>query len=163
MLFRSAVHLGILSASLSTVVLVAMGSSPTLPVPSTPLPAVAADTTLRGEVTALNVAMVAAFNRNPASVARFYADSARIVGPNRQTVSGRTAIDRYWAGIRKPATWKLDVIEVGGSADEAYQIGVSTLASTGSNGRLGTYVCDFVVIWKRQPDGTLRIALDLYN
>ncbi|MBC7791096.1 MAG: DUF4440 domain-containing protein [Anaerolineae bacterium] len=122
-----------------------------------------ADTALRAEVKALNAAMVAAFNTDPSTVTRFYADSASIVGPRRTTVKGRAAIDRYWAGIRKPATWKLEVVEVGGSRAEAYQIGVSTLSSTGSNGQQGTYVCDFVVIWKRQPDGTLRIVLDLYN
>jgi ketosteroid isomerase-like protein len=127
------------------------------------VPRAPADSALHAEVAALNNAMVAAFETEPATVARFYADSARIVGPRRQTVAGRTAIDRYWASIRKPATWKLDVIEVGGSRAEAYQIGVSSLTSTGSDGQSRTYVCDFVVIWKRQADGTLRIMLDLYN
>jgi ketosteroid isomerase-like protein len=122
-----------------------------------------ADSALRAEVAALNAAMVAAFHRDPATVARFYADSAKIVGPKRQTVAGRAAIDHYWAGIRRPATWTLDVVDVGGSRAEAYQIGVSSLTSTGSDGQSRTYVCDFVVIWKRQADGTLRIALDLYN
>ena len=107
--------------------------------------------------------MVAAFDKDPATVARFYANTARIVGPGRQTVKGRAELDRYWANIRKPATWKLEVVEVGGSRTELYQIGVSTLTSTGSDGRQGTYVCDFVVIWKRQADGTLRIELDLYT
>jgi ketosteroid isomerase-like protein len=118
---------------------------------------------LRQEVEALTRAMVAAFDSEPASVARFYADDARIVGPRRQTVSGRAAIDRYWAGISRPATWTLEVVDVGGSRESAHQIGVSRLSSARSDGSTGTYVCDFVVIWRRQPDGTLRIVLDLYN
>lgn len=119
---------------------------------------------LRAEVTRLNEEMVAAFQRGDrAAVARFYADDARIVGPRRRVVQGREAIDRYWASIGSPAQWSLEVVEVGGSADEAYQLGVSTLTSPRGDGTPGSYTCDFVVIWKRQPDGRLRITLDQYN
>jgi ketosteroid isomerase-like protein len=118
---------------------------------------------MRAEVDSLNRAMVAAFDAAPAGVARFYADSARIVGPRRSTVAGRVAIDRYWASIRPPAKWTLEVREVGGSYESIHQVGVSTLTSTRADGTPDTYVCDFVVLWKRQPDGTLRITLDLYN
>lgn len=166
MALHTTLHVTLLSASLATVVLVAMETSTTIPAPPNATlasPIAATDSTLRAEVEALNAAMVAAFNKDPSAVARFYADSARIVGPRRATVRGRADIDRYWAGIRKPATWTLEVVEVGGSRAEAYQIGVSSLASTGAGGRQGSYVCDFVVIWKRQSDGTLLIALDLYN
>jgi ketosteroid isomerase-like protein len=124
----------------------------------------AASQALRAEVTRLNEEMVAAFQRGDrAAVARFYADDARIVGPRRRVVQGREAIDRYWASIGSPAQWSLEVVEVGGSADEAYQLGVSTLTSPGRDGVPDSYTCDFVVIWKRQPDGRLRITLDQYN
>jgi ketosteroid isomerase-like protein len=119
---------------------------------------------LHAEVTRLNEEMVAAFQRGDrAAVARFYADDARIVGPSRRVVQGREAIDRYWASIGSPAEWRLDVVEVGGSANEVYQLGVSTLTSPRRDGTPDTYTCDFVVIWKRQPDGRLRITLDQYN
>lgn len=167
MALRSTHNFTLLAAAISTVMLVAMGIPPVTAAPPPPTSTRAspttADSTLRAEIEALNAAMVSAFNKDPSTVARFYADSARIVGPGRETVKGRAAIDRYWAGIRKPATWTLEVVEVGGSRTEAYQIGVSRLTSSGANGQQGTYVCDFVVIWKRQSDGTLRIVLDLYN
>jgi len=124
----------------------------------------AASQALRAEVTRLNEEMMAAFQRGDrAAVARFYADDARIVGPRRQVVQGREAIDRYWASVGSPAQWRLEVVEVGGSANEAYQLGVSTLTSPRRDGTPDTYTCDFVVIWKRQPDGQLRITLDQYN
>jgi hypothetical protein len=50
------------------------------------------------------------------------------------------------------------VREVGGSNDDAYEVGVSTLTT-----ERGTYTCDFVLIWKRDAAGKLRIHLDLYN
>ena len=112
----------------------------------------------RAEIERLNKEMTAALERGDGlAVARVYADDARIVGPKRQTVSGREAIDRYWSRI-KGAKWTLEVKDVGGTKDDAYEIGVSTLTSPG-----GTYTCDFVLIWKRDAGGKLRIYLDLYN
>ena len=112
----------------------------------------------RAEIERLNREMTAALERGDGlAVAAIYADDARIVGPKRQTVAGREAIDQYWTRI-KDAKWTLEVREVGGSKDDAYEIGVSTLATP-----RGTYTCDFVVIWKRDAEGKLRIHLDLYN
>ena len=119
---------------------------------------------LRAEVERLNAEMVDAFHRGDRlAVARFYSDSARIIGPRRRTVEGRAAIDAYWQNIDGPATWSLEVIAVGGTADEVYQIGISTLTSPGEGGATDTYTCDFVAIWKRESDGRLRMVLDFYN
>jgi ketosteroid isomerase-like protein len=161
MAFSSTLRFTLVGAAILAVPLVATRHSPVFA--SHPAEPALEDSALRAEVAALNAAMVAAFERDAATVARFYGDSAKIVGPRRQTVAGRAEIDRYWASIRKPATWTLEAVEVGGSRAEAYEIGVSSLTSTGSDGQSRTYTCDFVVIWKRQADGTLRIALDLYN
>lgn len=112
----------------------------------------------RAEIERLNRDMTAALNRGDGlAVAAIYADGARIVGPKRQTVEGREAINAYWSRI-KNAKWTLEVREVGGTNDDAYESGVSTLTSD-----RGSYTCDFVVIWKRDASGKLRIHLDLYN
>lgn len=118
---------------------------------------------LRREIDSLNAAMMAAFRRGDLrAVARFYADDARIVGPRRSVTAGREAIDRYWTGVAGAKSWKLEVVDVGGSRDDAYQVGVSSL-TTVRDGAEATYTTDFVVIWKRQPNGEMKIALDLYN
>jgi uncharacterized protein (TIGR02246 family) len=115
------------------------------------------------EIRALNDSMTATFARGDvAGVARFYADDGRLVGPRRQTVRGRAAIDRYWASIRGAKSWRLEVLEVGGTREAAYQVGVSTLVTVGADGQEHSSVTEFVVIWKRQADGSLKIALDLY-
>jgi hypothetical protein len=77
-------------------------------------------------------------------------------------VRGRAAIDAYWTGLRNPRSWKLDVIEVGGHRDNPYQIGRSTLVTGGPSGDR-TSVVEFLVIWRRQPSGVLRMAVDYYR
>ena len=119
---------------------------------------------IRREVEAVNRAMEEAFNRGDlVGVARFYADDARIMGPRGEIVQSRERLDRYWAGIRNmnPRSWKLDVIEVGGSRDEPWQLGRSTLV-TGTAGQEQSSITDFIVLWRRQADGQLRIYIDLY-
>jgi ketosteroid isomerase-like protein len=107
--------------------------------------------------------MVAAFNSGDMlAVARFYTDDARIDGERGELVQGRAAVDKYWADIRNAKSWKLDVIDVGGHPDNPYQIGRSTLVTTGPNGDR-TSVVEFLVIWRRDPRGGLRIAVDYYR
>ena len=153
------------SAVIAISLIATLGCSASRPAPSSQ-PVVSITTSqhaMHAEIDSLNRAMVAAFDSSPAKVARFYADSARIVGPRRQEVRGREAIDRYWASIRTPAQWSLTVVEVGGDARSAHQVGISRLTSPGRADVPSTYECDFVVLWRRQADGTMRITLDLYN
>ena len=117
---------------------------------------------VRNEVDSLNRAMEQAFAKGDMmAVAKFYADDAKLMGPRGTDISGRAAIDRYWSGIKGAKSWKLEVLEVGGDRSTAYQVGRSTLVTSGAAGDQ-TSISRFVVIWKRQPDGRFRIALDFY-
>lgn len=118
---------------------------------------------LRAEIEGINRQLEEAFNRNDMmAIARYYTDDARLIGPRGQEVRGRAAIDGYWLGVRNPKSWRLEAFDIGGSRDEAYQFGRSTLVQTGTAGDR-TSVSDFVVIWKRGADGQLRMALDFYH
>lgn len=118
---------------------------------------------LRAEIEGINRQLEAAFNRKDMlAVARYYTDDARLVGPRGQEIRGRAAIDAYWLSIRGPKSWRLEAFDIGGSRNEAYQFGRSTLVQEGTAGDR-TSVADFVVIWKRGPDGQLRMALDFYH
>jgi len=118
---------------------------------------------LRREIVEANRRMVETMKRGDLpGVARFYADDATILFHQGQKIQGRQAVDTYWTSIKGAKDWKLDVIEVGGSLDEAYQIGKSSFTSV-MNGKENTYTCDFVAVWKRQKDGALKIYVDIYN
>jgi len=123
----------------------------------------AADTTskLFREISALNRAMEASVVGGSAKgAAAFYADDAIVRTPRRIVVRGREAVDRYFAQISNALSWKLDVIQVGGHVDAPWQVGKSTLIS---GTRPDTSVVNFVVYWRRQPDGKLKIELDYYQ
>lgn len=116
----------------------------------------------------MNRKQIEAFNKGDLlGVARIYADDATIYFPHYQSkqgrkIHGRAAIDKYWLAIEKPKAWKLEIVEVGGTKDAIWEIGKSTLTEE-FDGKDSTYVGDFVVIWKRQTDGTYRIHTDIYN
>lgn len=113
--------------------------------------------TLEQEVRALHVAMVGAYKRDPASVARFYTDDASIMGGGARAL-GREQVDRYWREGPGGAEWTLEVLEVGGDAKSPWVRGRSTLASP--SGR--RMVTDYVGILKRGSDGQLRFYIDIY-
>ena len=116
------------------------------------------DPGLRAEIQAVNDSMVAAFNSGDMlAVARFYTDDARIDGERGELVQGRAAVDKYWTGIRNAKSWKLDVIAVGGHRDNPYQVGRSTLVTTGPNGDR-TSIVEFLAIWRRETRGAIRMA-----
>ncbi|MDQ3518904.1 MAG: S41 family peptidase [Gemmatimonadota bacterium] len=122
---------------------------------------------LRAEVERANQAMVTAFDRGDfLAVARFYTDDARIIGPGGQRISGRDAINAYWtsmsAGGGEGRAWKLEVLEVGGDAATPFQVGRSTLSSSGAGGRR-EMVSEFIGIWKRQPTGELKLYIDIWH
>lgn len=127
-----------------------------------------ASASLRRKVEDMNRKQIEAFNKGDLlGVARIYADDATIYFPRYSqkkggSIQGREAIDKYWLDIGKPKEWKLEITEVGGTKDAIWEIGKSTLTAE-YDGEDSTYVGDFIVIWKRQKDGSYRIHTDIYN
>jgi len=102
------------------------------------------------------------FNRGDAAgVAAQYTDDGQLLPPNSDILTGKQAIQGFWQGAFdmgiKSATF--ETIEVGGSADIAYEIGKYTLQSEGGNeidrGR-------YLIIWKNEA-GQLKIYRDIWN
>ena len=123
------------------------------------------DRAVRRELAAINAAMAATFNRGDyLGAARFYADDAQIIGPGAPRVIGRAAIDRYWTSLPAGSTWRLDVLDAGGGHSSPWQLGRSTLVmpSRDPGGTPFTSVVDFLGVWKRQADGTLKLYIDMY-
>ncbi|MEP6692143.1 MAG: hypothetical protein ABJD07_13370 [Gemmatimonadaceae bacterium] len=118
---------------------------------------------LRKEIEARNAVMTDGLRRGDLlGVARVYEDDGQIRGPQIR-VKGRAAIDEYYTGIKGAKDWKLEVQEVGGTRESAWEIGRSTLAQVNGDGQWHKSAVDFVMIWKRDPAGQLRVHLEIYN
>ncbi len=112
------------------------------------------------QIMLLNQQMEEAFNKNDMNkVAAFYADDGEIVDDS-YTVKGRNNLDKYWLNLKdKGRGWKLSVIEIGGQGEFVYQLGRSDLKHI-SQGREANSITNFVLIWKKQTDGTYKIFRD---
>lgn len=108
----------------------------------------------------LNKEMERVFNANDmAATAAFYSDDAEISGSN-YSVTGRKNLDNYWLSLKdRGRGWKLKVIEIGGTGDYVYQLGNSDLTYL-VNGKETKSVTNFVLIWKKQMDGSYKIFKD---
>ncbi len=102
-------------------------------------------------------------------IADLYADDALLLGPAGFRVEGREALDDYWSQFADPVHWKLEIFEIGGSDQMAYELGRSHLTldnaldnALDNDGIAHTSVVDFVVLWKRDATGAWKIALDAF-
>ena len=108
----------------------------------------------------LNKQMEKVFNANDMVVmAVFDTEDAEIRGSN-YVVTGRKNVDNYWLSLKdRGRGWKLTVIEIGGTDDYIYQLGNSDLTYI-SNGKETKSVTNFVLIWKKQKEGSYKIFRD---
>src|SRR5688500_2760783 len=101
--------------------------------------------------------MVAAFKRDPASVARLYTDNANILGGGGRWV-GRAQIDGYCGPGMNATDWILETLAAGGVSQSPWVRGCSPPVAQGGRRR----VPDYVGILQRQPDGRLKFYIDIF-
>ena len=115
---------------------------------------------IKADIEKLNKEMEKVFNANDmVATAAFYSDDAEISGPN-YVVFGRQNLNNYWLNLKdRGRGWKLTVIEIGGTGDYIYQLGNSDLTYM-VNGKEAKSVTNFVLLWKKQKDGSYKIFRD---
>ena len=112
---------------------------------------------IRDELDAINDGFGEAFATQDAErLAAFYADDARLLFHGQPTVRGRAAVDAVFreAVSGGPATMRFETDEV--IADGSLVVDIGTIISRAGESR-------YVVVYQRQPDGSLRIVVDATN
>lgn len=99
--------------------------------------------------------------RDLKKVASFYADNGILVTDRGLYVSGREAIDNYWAGVPEAVSWELTTYFVDGRKGLIVQRGRSELVMK-INDQERTSTVEFTHLWQRQKDGKLKIVVDGY-
>jgi len=94
----------------------------------------------------------------------FYAEDAQFLPPNQAAIIGRPAIQealgQIAAGLQK-LTYRSDKIEVSG--DFAYAIGRHQLTIKTDSGAEIHDEGKYLVVYRRQQDGTWRAVADIFN
>ena len=120
----------------------------------------------RDEIEAALVTFVQAFNRGDgAAVATHYAEDAAVFPPDAPRVDGRANIQGFWQGAIKAGLRDLTLkaVEVHGTGDMAYEVGEVSYSAPDSSGQRKTATGKYIVVWKKQQDGTWRLYRDIWN
>ncbi len=109
---------------------------------------------------------VEAFNRgDAAAVAALYDTAGVVLAPNAPPMRGRQNIEALWAGARQQGfrTLNLQVNSVELIGDHAIELGSYTLVVQPPGQGETTDRGKYIVIWKRQADGTWKLYRDAFN
>jgi ketosteroid isomerase-like protein len=121
---------------------------------------------MRGIVRATNDAFADAIARGDATAAAaVYAEDARLLPPGVPSVLGRAAAECFWGSVIDAGVCgvEFEALELEQHDDTAYEIGGYVLASAPVGAEPTIERGKYVVIHKRQADGSWKWAVDIFN
>jgi uncharacterized protein (TIGR02246 family) len=94
-----------------------------------------------------------------------YTDDATALPPDGQMIRGKQAIEEMYKRFLQIGMKEVTLItlEVGGSGDVAYEIGKTKVRIQPEGQPSMTDSTKYLVIWKRQADGTWKVHVDIWN
>ena len=97
----------------------------------------------------------------------FLADDGSAFPSNAPIVTGKEALRAYWSqALSAPGSsvsWRATSVQVARSGDLGYVVGTYESAGKDSKGRPVTDRGKYVEVWKKQPDGSWKVVVDIYN
>ena len=122
---------------------------------------------VRSAIEGTNAQFVAAANRgDTAAVAALYTADAVVLPPNAEMVRGRQAIRGFFDALIQQMgvpRLTLDTIQVDEVGDTACEVGAYTMKLQPPGGEAVSDSGKYVVVWKRQSDGSWKLAVDIWN
>lgn len=102
---------------------------------------------------------------NLAGVLAEYTDDATAIPPDGEIIKGKKAIEELYKKFFQIGMKEIvfTTIEVGGSGDTAYEIGKTNVRIQPEGQAVIQDSTKYLVIWKRQPDDTWKVHVDIWN
>lgn len=104
--------------------------------------------------------------RDAAAMASYYSEDAQLMVDDRPAIQGRRAIEEFWKAACAAAgiiTRIIAIEEVESSGDLGYLVSSVTLRVPVAEGQPIITTFKDVTVWKREPNGGWRLALDIAN
>jgi uncharacterized protein (TIGR02246 family) len=120
----------------------------------------------RAAIEAANAKFSDAFARGDAkALAALYTSDAIAFPPDSEMIRGNEAIGTFWkatrdSGVKSAALTTMDVER---SGDLAYEVGTVFLTIEAAGKAPTTATAKYVVVWKRQADGSWKLHRDIWN
>src|SRR5271170_4836468 len=97
----------------------------------------------------------------------FYADDGMILPEKAPALKGNENIRKNWApllALPGPGlSWKTNSLEVARSGDIACETGAYVFVTTDKKGKSSDAKGKYVVVWKKQNDGSWKVVVDTDN
>ncbi len=97
----------------------------------------------------------------------FWTHDAMVLPPNSPAIVGKGSIRKYVMGASTlpgfSITWTTGQVWVSGSGDLAYESATNAVTAAAPGGKLVTETNRGIVVWKKQPDGSWKCAVDIWN
>ena len=101
------------------------------------------------------------------AVLAFFLDDARVLPPDAPMAVGKEAIRTVWTAMYAlpefSLRWNPAAADVGGAGDLGYTIGTYRMEYREPGGEPIAIDGKYMTVWKRQLDGTWRVAVDMFN
>jgi uncharacterized protein (TIGR02246 family) len=126
----------------------------------------AKDGAVRAAIEKQNAAFSAAFARgDAAALAAAYTDDAIVLPPDAEMVRGKAGIEALWKGLISAGakSLALTTVDVQSSGALAVETGTGILKIQPSGAAEQTQSAKYVVVWKRQADGSWKLHRDMWN
>lgn len=105
--------------------------------------------------------------RDVERILSFWADDARVVAPGLPVFSGKAALRSYVEGaLAIPGfhiTWTTSEANLSPDGQMAYLLSRNSVTMPGPDGQPVTTIGRAVTVWRREPDGNWRCAIDIWN
>jgi uncharacterized protein (TIGR02246 family) len=109
----------------------------------------------------------AAVGKDRAAFVAFYAPDAVMYPPGEATVSGLDGIgklaDTFWRDPAFAGSFRPIAVEVANDGTMGYTLNAAELTVTGPDGKPTTERLRDFHIWRRQPDGSWKLTVDIWN
>ena len=98
-------------------------------------------------------------------VKNFYAEDCQVLPPNLPMVQGQSAVREFWQGLfgMGLSNISLEPTKVDASGDLAYEIGKYELEIQPPSGEPVRDNGKYVVVYRRQADGSLKAIADMFS